>query len=330
MLCSASLLTVLFGCGGNGPSSAGRDDATDPGLPQAPPLETVQLKLRLNAGDRFPVRKVVEQEIVKSFPGPADREPESSRSKLEMLLALTVEDVGADGTRCAVRYDRIRYSRNGGGRQFDYDSAEPPIAIPLELAAYHGMIGRGFSFWIDADNRIARVAGFAEFLEAVLSNVPPESRDEVLLGVENGASEDSVAGFLEGTIGLFPQSAPKGAGDTWRCTRRIARPVPMHIETLCTLRELTDELAVIDLRGEVTSQVSTGVRTVAHEPTHMVVENGTTLGECTLFRESGLPKQSRIVQEFDLAFTMLGKPPVNEHRRVTTTIESYPALHSRR
>ena len=140
-----------------------------PTYPQAPPIERARLRLRLNVGDRFPLRKVVEQELIQTFPGEPGRAPESSRSRLDMLLAITVEDAGNEGARLAVRYDRIRYHRDVGRTSVDYDSAQPPIALPLELAAYQGMVGNGFSFWIGADNRIAGVEGFAAFVQTALA-----------------------------------------------------------------------------------------------------------------------------------------------------------------
>ena len=186
------------------------------------------------------------------------------------------------------------------------------------------MVGRGFSFWLGAENRIARVAGFAAFVQAALAKVPPESRQDVLLGVEAGTGDDGVVDFVDDTLGLLPFDGTKAAGDTWRHTQRMARPVPMHIDTLCTLRDLTPELAVIDVRGDVTPMVSSGVRTVAHEALHVVVERGRTVGECTLFRDTGLPKESKIVQEIDLAIRAPGQPAMQQHKRVTTTIESFP------
>lgn len=327
--CSTVLLLLITGCGDGSRNATRTDQSAEAEVPHAPPLESVELRLQLTAGDRVPLRKVVEQQIDRSFAA-TGRQPDSSRSRLEMLLALTVEDVNARSARCSVRYDRIQYSRSRGGQRLDYDSARPPVAIPLELAAYQGMVGRGFTFWIGPDHQIERTEGFANFVNAALANIPPQSRSEALLGVEAGAGEDGVVDFLNDTIGLFPGGVPKAAGDTWHHKRRIARPVPMHIDTLCTLRELTDEFAVVDLRGDVTPLVSTGVQTVAHEPTHMVVERGNTVGECILFRDTGLPKQSRLVQEFDLAFTFVGKPSFKEHRRVTTTIECYPLLRAAR
>lgn len=321
------LLTGLWpaaGCGDSG--GVKQSTAVDPSVPVAPPVERAELKLSVAVGQRFPLRKVVEQQIVQSYPGTPDTRTESTVSRLEMLLSITVEGSDATGPRLGVRYDRVRFSRENRGEKLEYDSAQPPVALPLELAAYQGMIGRGFSFWLGAENRIARVEGFAAFVQAALAKVPPERRHDVLLGVEAGTGEDGVVDFVDDTLGLLPFDGAKAAGDTWRHTRRIARPVPMHIDSLCTLRDLTPELAVVDVRGEVTPLVSSGVRTVAHESLQIIVERGRTVGECVLFRETGLPKESKIVQEVDLAIRSPGKPVMQQHKRVTTTIESYPGV----
>lgn len=319
-------LVVIHGCGSA--DDARTSAAADPDVPSAPAMERAPLELRLAIGDRFPLRKVVEQELVQSFPGLPGRPPETSRSRLEMLLGIVVEGVEAGTTRLAVRYDRIRYSRDVQGETLEFDSAQPPVAVPLELAAYHGMVGRGFSFWIGADNRIVRVEGFAEFVKSTLAGVPPESRDDVLLGAEAGTGADGVADFIDDTIGLLPYDAPKAVGDTWRRERRVARPVPMHIDTLCTLRDLTPETAVVDVRGDVTPAMTTGIRAVAHESMTLVVERGSTTGECVIFRDTGLPKESRIVQDVEMSMTILGKAPVRQRKKVVTTVESYPAMRA--
>jgi len=319
------LLTILGpGCS-DAPSAATGLGPGDPAVPKAGPVERARLRLAMNAGERFPLRKVIEQQIVQSAAGQAT---ETTTSRLETLLSITVEDSAERRPRFGVRYERVRFSREGVGERLEYDSAQPPVALRLELAAYQGMIGRGFSFWLDERNRIAGVEGFAAFVKDVLAKVPPESRDDVLLGVEAGTGEDGVADFVDDTIGLLPIEGSKAAGDTWRQTRRTARPVPMQFDALCTLRELTSELAVVDVRGNVTPLISTGVRTVAHESMHMVVERGTIVGECTLFRDTGLPKVSRIVQDVDLAVSLPGRPAVRQHKRMTTTVETYPAARN--
>jgi hypothetical protein len=297
--------------------------AADPVVPTAPAVERATLELRLSPGDRFPLRKVVEQELIQSEAG---REPEVSQSRLEMLMAITVEDVTETGTRFAVRYDRIRYARQVGDEVLQYDSLQPPVAVPLELAAYQGMLGQGFSFRIGRDNRIAEVIGFAEFLQASLREVPEGNRSDVLLGVESSSGEDGVTDFVDDTIGLLPFDAPKSPGDTWRRPRDIARPVPMHIDTVCTLRDLTPEIAVVDLRGQVTPVMTSGVQAASHEDVQLYVHGGTIEGHCIIYRDTGLPQESHVVQTVEMTVSLPGGERLEQQKRVVTRVESYPMM----
>ncbi len=323
-------MMIVPGCGSGSDQEtaeeaeeAGGGTSADPAIPTAPAVERASLSLRLSPGDRFPLRKVVEQELTQSEAG---GQPDTSRSRLEMLMAITVLDVSDAGTQFAVRYDRIRYARQVGDEVLQYDSLQPPVAVPLELAAYQGMLGQGFSFQIGRDNRIAKVDGFAEFLQASLREVPEENRSEVLLGVEVGSGEDGVADFIDDTIGLLPFDSPKAPGDTWRRPRRVARPVPMQIETVCTLRDLTADLAVVDLRGQVTPVMSSGVQTVGNESVRLLVRGGSTEGHCVIYRDSGLPKESHIVQTVEMTVSLAGGETFDQQKRVVTRVESYPAM----
>lgn len=297
--------------------------AADPVVPTAPAVERATLELHLSPGDRFPLRKVVEQELIQSESG---REPETSQSRLEMLMAITVEDVTEAGTIFGVRYDRVRYARQVGDEVLQYDSLEPPVAVPLELAAYQGMVGNGFSFVIGRDNRIAEVTGFAEFLRVSLRDVPAEHRSDVLLGVEASSGEDGVTDFVDDTIGLLPFDSPKSPGDTWRRPRDIARPVPMHIDTVCTLRDLTPEIAVVDLRGQIMPVMSSGVQVASHEDVHLFVRGGTTEGHCIIYRDTGLPQESHVVQTVEMTVSLPGGQRLEQQKRVVTRVESYPMM----
>ena len=289
-------------------------------VPTAEALPRAELKLKLQTGDRFPLRKIVEQELEQSEAGQLSS---VSRSRLEMLMAIAVDERRATDTKLSVRYDRIRFEQRIGERELVYDSANPPESLPGELVAYHGMIGNGFAFWLDGKNRIQRVEGFSEFLENCLRHVPPNQRSDVLLGVENNSGEDGVADFIDDTIGLLPFDAPKAAGDSWTRVRRMARPVQMEIENVCTLDEFSEEFAVIDIQGRVTPILSSGIQTMSHESVTLRVNRGSTHGRCVIFRETGLPRESRIEHEAEV---MPGGSSYDQIKRVVSTVQAYPAM----
>ena len=127
------------------------------------------LDLNLAVGDRFPLLKTVEQTLTQQTPAG----PSLSRSTLELLLAIEVEEVRDGNKRLGVRYHRVRYRQDIAGEQVEYDSEAPPHSLPAELQIYAGLLDNGFSFWIDADNQISELVGFNEFLTRCVRMVPP-------------------------------------------------------------------------------------------------------------------------------------------------------------
>ena len=287
-------------------------------------LQQANLGLNLTAGDRFPLRKVVEQELSQdSLSGL----PQVSRSRLEVMFAISVADRQADRTKLDVRYERVKYTHDVAGEHANYDSTNPPQNVPLAVRAYHDMVGEGFSFWLGADNQIVEVEGFTDFLNRCLRNVPETHRQSVILGIEAGSGETGIANFVDNSIGLLPYGNEQTPGDSWERTLHIGRPVPMHVRNVYTLKELTQDTAVIDIRGSIAPSTTmssiedgSGVR--------VSVTGGETLGRCTVFRDTGLPRESRVERNVQMSVMLSNSLQFNQRKRVTTTIESFPASSS--
>src|SRR5690606_16904531 len=114
-------------------------------------------------------------------------------SSLEMLMAITVEDVRPDGRKLFnVRYQRVRYVQEIDGERVEFDSTARPTAIPPEVAPYRRLVDNGFSFWLGPDNRIDDLVGFDEFLKRCVQDVPPARRGEVLAQFARTSSEEGI------------------------------------------------------------------------------------------------------------------------------------------
>ena len=139
-------LTLLFGCGSEDSESQTQlpdwltednsdlSDSADANseeapLLTAPALDKTSLDLQLAPGERFPLRKVVEQELKQAS---LDGRPQISRSRLELMLAMTVEDVQAGKTLMRVKYDRVKYSHEVAGELVEYDSGNPRSRSPVQ------------------------------------------------------------------------------------------------------------------------------------------------------------------------------------------------------
>lgn len=296
-------------------SSGTSDSMPDFGAPAA------TLALNLKVGDRFPLRKVVDQQLTQSSLSGA---PQVNRARLELMFAITVAAVDEGRTKLGVRYERVRYMHDVAGEHVEYDSTYPPTPVPIGVRAYHDMVGDGFSFWLGADNQIAAVEGFKEFVERCLRNIPAEKRTEVLLGIEAGSGETGFANFVDNSIGLLPYGEEQSPGDSWERTSHVQRPVPMHINTRYTLKEVTDSIAIIDIHGSITP--STTAATVDNgNGVRVTVTGGDTRGTCTIFRDTGLPKQSRVERTVNMSVQVSETSRFNQQKTIVTTIDAFPA-----
>ncbi len=279
-----------------------------------------QLKLKLKPGDRFPLRKVVEQELNQdSLSGSANR----IHTRLELLFAISVVDKADDRTKLQVRYDQVKYSHRIGEELLEFDSTRPAGNLPVSVKAYQAMVGDGFSFWIGKENQIVSVDGFTEFLNRCLQNVPESDRSNVVLGIEAGSGESGIANFIDNSIGLLPYGGVHKPGDSWERPSHIGRPVPMHVNTQYTLKQLDPHLATIAIRGQITPSTTMTAQD-AQTGVRVTVRGGETQGSCTIFRETGLPQRSHVEQNIDMTVMMSGALQFNQRKKVTTTIEAFP------
>jgi len=319
-------LSFLLGCG----KSA--DEPTDWVVDEQPvtPVEPepifadvseATLSLKLQPGDHFPLRKVVEQELVQSSPS---GQPTVARSRLELMFAISVLAVEEGRTKLRLRYDRVNYQHNVADEHVEYDSERPPFSLPMAVRPYHDMVGDGFAFWLGTNNQIVEVDGFAEFIERCLANVNPEQRPQVILGIEAGTDgESGIANIVDNSIGLLPPMKKQTQGDSWERMQPVQRPVPMMINNTFTLKELTQDYAVIDIRGAITPSTSMSA-VEAGNGVRITVTGGETGGSSVIFRETGLPKESTVVRKIDMNVMLTGGIQFQQTKKVTTTIEAFP------
>lgn len=276
-----------------------------------------KLELKLNPGDRFPLTKVVDVELAQAS---LSGQPEISRRRLELTLMIEVADRRADRTQLRVKYDRVKYSREVAGEKLDYDSRTPPAEVPFAVRMYHDMVRDGFSFWINQENQIVEADDFKAFLTRCLRNIPEEKRQQALFEAE-GNGENGITDFIDNSIALLPFGYRK-AGDTWDKTRNVARPIPMVIRNTYRLEELNDETAIISITGKVGASTTTGESLVSND-FRVTVTGGQTNGECTVFRDTGLPRSSRVETLVDM-LVQAQSIEFRQQQKTVTTIESYP------
>jgi hypothetical protein len=276
---------------------------------------------QLQPGERFPLRKIVEQVLTQPS---LNGDPQISRSRTELLLTITLADVRDGHSLMQVHYDRVRYSHDVAGERVEYDSAQPSQTIPEAVLIYQEMVGKGFAFWLGPGNQIVQVDGLREFVEGCMAHVPAEERRQALLALEDSAGRQSVADFVDSTIGLLPAEGDELSHGRWEQTRHIVQPVPMQVITTYTLSSLSDRTAEVTIGGTILPSTALGASGPQDAPVQITVNGGSTNGQCTVDRQSGLPRRSQLEQIVDMTVQMDGGIEFAQQKRTLTTIEALP------
>ena len=281
-----------------------------------------ELKLKLEPGEMFPMRKRIITGLVSTA---TDGTETKIQTELRLLMAITVEDVAGGRTRLGVKYNRVELDQDMDGQRLEYRSTNPPDPVPLAALAYHNMVNDGFSFWIGKDNQINEPVGFHEFTERCLANIPLAQQKQVLMNMEAGTDENGIADFVDNAIGLLPFNVEVSPGYTWSRHRSVQRPVPMVIQNQYTLQELTDSEAIVKITGEILPSQTANKVINGSDSIQVFVTGGRTYGDCIIFRDTGLPKESNTERTIDMVVDLGNGLEFKQTKTVSTRVEAFPA-----
>ncbi|WP_339727528.1 DUF6263 family protein [uncultured Gimesia sp.] len=294
-------------------------------------VEVLELNLAVN--QRFPMIKTVEQSLSQASAAGIV----NSKSKLELVLALTVEELQDDGRkRFKVRYTGVKYSHNIAGEQVNFDSNRVSGPVPPEVQAYQRLVNNGFSFWIGADNKIVELVGFDEFIKRCLQNTPASQRETVLAKISESSGDDGVANFIDDSIGLLPYNIDENhkggairVGETWTKTRRVTQPIPMTLKTEYTLRELNDKIATINIAGDIAASKISSPINQNGKSVQLYIRGGKSFGTCLIDRKTGLPLESKIERFLETTVKLASGKQFEQQKQIITTIRAFPHQEER-
>lgn len=333
-VCCAALMLCVVAAGCQkaeemGPADGSGSSGSVPASPvaHAAPADLVNLELRVERGERFPLIKTVEQQLVQSTQTAAA----SAVTRLQLSLTLTVAESTPDSTVFEVRYTRVHYAHNVDGTYSVYDSSSPGGAIPYDAVPYAGLVGNGYAVRIGRNHQVIELLGHDEFLRRCMARVPVNRRQSLMNETAVRFGDQGVAGFVPDTLGLLPwdeKAQPDLAcrvqeGDSWKIERRLMQPVPVHLDSTCRLVRVTPTSAEIDIAGRITPGQTYGTgQTSARNSVRIL--GGTTEGVCTVDRRLGLPLEVRRRELLNLQVTTEDGILVTQQKRITTEVRIFP------
>ncbi len=309
------------------PEEAASADSEVPAT-RAVPVEAPNLALRLNVGDKFPLKKTVVTTLLQ--PGPKGME--KSTAEKEFLLTITVEAMPQEGQRAGqkqmgVTFQAVRFSRELNGKKLQYDSRQVREPVPLALQPYHGLVGNSFSFWLGQDNQIEGIVDFDKFVERCLKNVPKNRFEEVWNNLATQTGADGIANFVDDSIGLLPK-AKVAVGESWSVTRRTQQPIPIVSKTRYTLQQMSGPQAEVSILGEILpgAILPNAIPGAAKKNLNMSIKGGKATGSCTIDLRTGLPIHSQVEQYLDMHVKLEEGDEFVQHKHTITTILAFPAM----
>lgn len=319
--CASTLSLLLLGCGW-------LDDESEEAEGELPvPLSIdemldadaeTQTGFQLQVGERFPLKKTVDQRLVQGGI--------QSHSRLELWLQIGVAEHDGDQTRLEARFLDVRYEHQIGDQRVAFDSRSVTGMEHVETRAYRGLVNNQFSFWIDADHQFVRLdEDFQTFLEQCVAGVPASQRDAAYSRHSTHLGRRQLTSFLDESIGVLP------AGDLrelqqWTRPLTLPEPLPDSVELTCTLRTLKDKSAVVELSAMIPSAPAQPVFVRGRQQPAVTLQvlGGQCRGECLVDRETGLPLNSRQELLLDLVAILPDGSRLPQQKTITTRVEAFP------
>lgn len=284
------------------------------GFPGSTDNEPTRVELKLQIGERFPLKKTVIQRLIQGGT--------MSESVLDMWMSITVKEIRSDRIDLGVRYLDVAYRHNIAGKIVVYDSRARQDSIPDEARLYEGLVGNGFDFSLNKTNEIVAVEGFDAFLHNCVRRVPIDQRQAALDDLVARVGESRIANFVDDSIGMFPNGEAR-PGDSWKRVRNVLQPVPMQLEQTCSLARLTEETAEIDVVGRVQPTVNRNLDGSSGNGLQVHVAGGQSYGRCVVRRNCGLPINSEVKLMLDLKVQLPGGQVVDQRKEIITRIETF-------
>jgi hypothetical protein len=214
--------------------------------------EKLDLRLRLKKGDVYRLRLTVEQHVVQTPAAPAAgagqkqpaapataQAPQSIDQSLGVGYSMTVDDVDAGGAMTiATKYESVLFRQKGPAGATEYDSANPPKAVPPSAKAFSVLPGLSFRMTITPEGTVKSVDGLDEMLAEIVRRLElPEgpAKASMLKALTEQFGEAAMKQNLQNLFALYPPG-PVAVGETWARKVAVTRGFPMVIDTTYTLK----------------------------------------------------------------------------------------------
>lgn len=224
--------------------------------------EKVDLKLRLEKGQTYKMRTLNEMKIKQTMPG--QQQAMTINQKNETKTIYTAEDVREDGTFVLkVAYDAIAFKTENPdpNQTIEYDSADTSKAVGPMASVLGAIVGQSFTITITPDGHVKEVQGIDAFCRRMEEKINELPEGQMRVGMETQFkmqySEEALKANMENSFNMYPDN-PIDIGDTWQRKTTMNQGFPMVIDSIYTLKERKNGIAVIDVFAMIQTNKEAG------------------------------------------------------------------------
>jgi hypothetical protein len=231
--------------------------------PAAVAQEKVELRLRVKKGDVYHLRLTVDQHVeqtpaaaIAGRKQPATPQaPQSIEQSLGIAYTMTVDDVSPDrAMTLATKYDSVAFRQRGPSGAIEYDSTNPPKAVPPSAKPFSVLPGLAFRMTVGAEGTVKSVDGLDEMLAEIVRRLElPEgpAKASMLKTLSERFGEPAMKQNLQNLFALYPPHAV-AVGETWRRKVASGGGLPLLVESTYTLKGRTGGVAEVKIESKIT------------------------------------------------------------------------------
>lgn len=219
-----------------------------------PGPEPIELRLRLEPGQSYGLRVVVDQQIEQTLM--------SERRKVSQVMeyAYTFRVDGVDDRGVAavtVTYDSAKVSRELSDEVFGDEPAAPAVQADAAArnALFGALTGQQFTMRVEPSGRVLEVGGTDAVVAKLSESLAPATDEErELLGqsLREQFGREATRETMERLLAVFPDK-PVSVGDSWERTVAMTKGFPLRIASTYTLKGVEDGAALIEVKANVTA-----------------------------------------------------------------------------
>jgi len=261
---------------------------------------TRTFRLALSPPFERQVRLSMEQTVTQSLPN--NNHTVDQRTVLGQTFK--VSEVDPEGAMTLwVRYDSVYHKvtteNPTSTLTMEFDSENPPDPLPPMAVGYAALVNKTFEVKVSSRGTVLQVTGVQEMLSSILDQLKvtdPEARQEALAQLKSRFGAQAIQETMQSLFPVYPEE-PVAIGDSWSNTMAMSQSIPIQVANTWTLRQLGEDLAVVDLSSKVT-QAEGASDTAEKEGTPDYRLSGTQSGTLRVDLETGWVVSTELQQDF--------------------------------